>query len=222
MMQKCEYCDYTNSQMKNIKDHIARHHLEKTYACSKCPKKFALKKDMTTHEKAHDAHYECEECGKVLHSKIAHKAHINTIHLGIKSTYKKEHMCDHCGQICRSKTHYKEHMNKEHLNVRPFGCPLCKMAFYTNASLRSHLRTHTDDKHFQCPQCGKEFKHKTSLKMHELTHVDYSNRPFECSTCKKTFAQKGALMRHVRIHTGKFMHIAHIIHISHIPILSFM
>ena len=203
IMLKCDQCDYTNDQIKNLRDHKARHHMDKVFNCPRCDKCYALKKDLATHLKYHDASYTCEMCGKSLRSKMALKVHVNSIHYGIKNTYRKEHMCSDCGKICRSKTHYTEHINKEHLNHRPYGCPLCKMSFFSNASLRSHLKTHTTERRFTCDKCAKSFKHHTSLKMHQATHVDYHLRPFACSTCKKTFSQKGALHRHERIHTGE-------------------
>lgn len=200
--QKCSYCDYTNMYTKNIKDHMARQHMEKTFSCDQCPKKYALKKDLVSHLKSHDAAYKCEECGKILSSKIALKTHINGIHLNIKQENQTIHMCDHCGYLCRSKAHYKEHMNKEHLKIKPYGCPLCEMSFYSKSALNAHLSTHSDSNKFTCPKCNKVFKHKTSLKMHQIIHSDSSKRPFQCQACKKVFSQRGALKRHERIHTG--------------------
>ncbi|ETN67297.1 hypothetical protein AND_000897 [Anopheles darlingi] len=44
-------------------------------------------------------------------------------------------------------------------------CPLCGKAF-SKASLRCHLRQHTDERLFQCAHCPMAFTRKTSLKSH--------------------------------------------------------
>ena len=201
--RKCDHCEYIAESMTNLETHVARSHAEKLYECDICAKKFGLERDMQVHRKSHNV-FVCDICGKELHSKAALKSHTDTIHLGIKKRPLKTVMCDHCGVSLASKNAYQEHVNREHLHVRPFGCPLCSMSFYSNYSLRSHINTHGEQRNFSCEECGRSFKNTNALKTHMNTHLDASLKPFMCNICSRTFAQKGALVRHHRIHTGAY------------------
>ncbi|XP_053692215.1 zinc finger protein 91 [Sabethes cyaneus] len=103
-------------------------------------------------------------------------------------------------------------------------CPLCKKPF-SKASLRCHLRQHTDERIFPCELCPMSFTRKANLK----NHVSYvhggktrravvakpnatesiAGREMEpgskrkadiCSTCGKTFASSKILAQHATVH----------------------
>ncbi|XP_055540251.1 zinc finger protein 236-like [Wyeomyia smithii] len=104
-------------------------------------------------------------------------------------------------------------------------CPLCKKQF-SKASLRCHLRQHTDERIFPCELCPMSFTRKANLKNHvayvhgekkrvvvksnvkrnpsgEKASVDEppSKRGSEiCSTCGKTFASSKILAQHATVH----------------------
>lgn len=52
-----------------------------------------------------------------------------------------------------------------------FQCSLCPKKFTRAYNLRSHLRTHTDERPFVCTVCGKSFARQHDLKRHEGLHV---------------------------------------------------
>jgi hypothetical protein len=53
-----------------------------------------------------------------------------------------------------------------------FQCTLCPKRFTRAYNLRSHLRTHTDERPFVCSICGKAFARQTDRKRHEESHSD--------------------------------------------------
>ena len=91
-----------------------------------------------------------------------------------------------------------------------FHCGLCSKR-YTNAyNLRSHLRTHTDERPFVCTVCGKAFARQHDRKRHEGLHS--SEKKFACKGdlasgqvwgCGRRFARADALGRHFRSEAGR-------------------
>lgn len=52
-----------------------------------------------------------------------------------------------------------------------------------------------------CHICGRNYARPSTLKTHMRTHTN--ERPFKCSVCHKTFSQAANLTAHQRVHTGK-------------------
>lgn len=90
-----------------------------------------------------------------------------------------------------------------------FQCSLCPKRFTRAYNLRSHLRTHTDERPFVCPVCGKAFARQHDRKRHEGLHT--GEKKFVCRGelrgggawgCGRRFARADALGRHVRSEAG--------------------
>lgn len=60
----------------------------------------------------------------------------------------------------------------------------------------SHLVQRTN----QCAVCGRNYARPSTLKTHLRTHTN--ERPFKCDVCHKTFSQAANLTAHQRVHTG--------------------
>lgn len=93
-----------------------------------------------------------------------------------------------------------------------FQCNLCPKRFTRAYNLRSHLRTHTDERPFVCTVCGKAFARQHDRKRHEGLHS--GEKKFVCkgelrSTpgshwgCGRRFARADALGRHFRSEAGR-------------------
>lgn len=77
-----------------------------------------------------------------------------------------------------------------------FPCTFCSKSFPSNASLITHIRTHTNERPFQCGYCEKAFKQKGALKVHLRLHTGES--PYSCRICDKCFRQYINLQCHIR------------------------
>ena len=91
-----------------------------------------------------------------------------------------------------------------------FQCPRCSKRFTRAYNLRSHLRTHTDERPFVCTVCGKAFARQHDRKRHEGLHS--GEKKFVCRGdlsngrqwgCGRRFARADALGRHFRSEAGR-------------------
>ncbi|PGG96599.1 hypothetical protein AJ79_09517 [Helicocarpus griseus UAMH5409] len=91
-----------------------------------------------------------------------------------------------------------------------FQCTLCPKRFTRAYNLRSHLRTHTDERPFVCTVCGKAFARQHDRKRHESLHS--GEKKFVCRGdlshgghwgCGRRFARADALGRHFRSEAGR-------------------
>ncbi|XP_054614907.1 transcription factor E4F1 isoform X1 [Dunckerocampus dactyliophorus] len=75
-------------------------------------------------------------------------------------------------------------------------CQLCEKTFKTGNILKTHMKTHSDQKNFTCELCSASFRTKGSLSRHNRRHSD--ERPYQCTLCGQSFRESGALTRHLK------------------------
>ncbi|MCJ1380286.1 hypothetical protein MMC17_003389 [Xylographa soralifera] len=75
-----------------------------------------------------------------------------------------------------------------------FECPLCLKRFTRAFNLRSHVRTHMNERPFACTVCLKAFTRLHDLNNHKIVHTRVKN--FKCAGCEKRFSRATALKRH--------------------------
>jgi hypothetical protein len=78
-------------------------------------------------------------------------------------------------------------INNETHTVYPCLFPGCSKTFMRLYNLKSHSRTHTDDRPFKCGVCGQAFSRNHDLKRHCKIHG--GDKPHHCPTCGKQFSR---------------------------------
>ncbi|CAG9975887.1 unnamed protein product [Clonostachys byssicola] len=100
-------------------------------------------------------------------------------------------------------------MSKQKHRAR-FQCTLCSKRFTRAYNLRSHLRTHTNERPYVCTICGKAFPRQHDRKTHESLHS--GEKRFVCRGdleaggtwgCTRRFSRASALGRHFRTKAGR-------------------
>ncbi|WP_330925777.1 C2H2-type zinc finger protein [Candidatus Sororendozoicomonas aggregata] len=113
----------------------------------------------------------------------------------------KEFTCNECGKEFISSAHLKSH-KRTHSNERPFVCHACGKSFKRPHHLTRHLREHTGELPFQCDKCNQGFVDSAQLNNHMHKHAE--KKPFLCPLCGCGFARNADLKKHLANHNNYF------------------
>ncbi|KAF0390477.1 calcineurin responsive transcription factor prz1 [Gigaspora margarita] len=124
-------------------------------------------------------------------TKVAHRSHRRSLPIGMVERL-------HTMNLAPPKP------SRKSKTCSPFSCPYedCTKTFTRQYNLKSHLRTHTDERPFLCGYqgCMRAFARQHDRKRHYNLHLGF--KPHVCSHCGRAFARLDALNRHLRSDSG--------------------
>ena len=80
----------------------------------------------------------------------------------------------------------------------------CDYASSRVDSLRTHLKTHSEEKPHKCNQCDLQFSLPHHLRRHMKTHS--GEKQHKCNQCGFASVQGSDLVRHLKMHSGEKTH----------------
>ena len=162
---------------------------------------FEVQDDRDKHEARHERAYMCTFDG----------CHMATIGCVSKKDLDK-HLLETHG-VGGDGRDFPNVSNPNEEKIKPlanFHCTHCPRRFTRAYNLRSHLRTHTDERPFACTVCVKAFSRKNDCRSHERLHS--GEKRFGCEGdlkaggrwgCGRRFERVTALERHFKSEAGR-------------------
>ena len=148
------------------------HHLEKTYSCVQCDKRFSSPSGLRHHMNIHSKKHECTECDRCFKNRSDLPRHMRS-HSG-----EKPFECTVCNKRF-TRSYSLDNHSRIHSGEKPYKCHMCDKAFSQSGHLDTHMRVHTGDKPYKCSLCNESFSQSSHLQTHKrLVHSNI--RPYVC------------------------------------------
>ena len=97
--------------------------------------------------------------------------------------------------------HSQQHQQHQLQQSKTNQCNICGRHYARPSTLKTHLRTHTNERPYKCSVCCKTFSQAANLTAHQRVHT--GERPFPCPICGRQFSQSSSVITHLRTHSGK-------------------
>ncbi|XP_055621842.1 zinc finger protein 665-like isoform X2 [Toxorhynchites rutilus septentrionalis] len=191
----CNLCDEGFLLQELLDRHMAQKHddRERPYGCSLCSKTYMTNGNLQEHVRmVHSGvKFPCKVCGIKLSTKSSWKRHM-------KGHTEEGFCCDICKEKFSSHSVLAKHKRRVHEQVaKNYICVDCGNTYDSNAALREHRVSHTDERRWECKVCGMKFKRNHNLLNHKKTHLVEKPAPsFKCQECEQEFTTKSALAAH--------------------------
>ena len=163
---RCKFCNYSTDRKNDWTNHC-NIHMDTTFKCGLCPKKFHSDKNRTihfkqVHLKQHRAHCSVDNCNFSCNDFGILKVHHFDDH-GIG----QEARCKHCNKKFGNYRVFERHVKICNL-PKDKECPVCSKAYKDTDRLATHMDTaHKGTPKLICEQCGKIFSSKDSMRVHK-------------------------------------------------------
>ena len=200
----CPLCLQVFDKERERRTHEDKEHLNGKFCCRyknlhKCMKEFITYDDLQQHypiDHPIQETYTCHICGEFF-AKQYRARYLR--HVQKHSMTEKTVECPECDEKFFFEIEQKKHMK---MHLKSYMCDMCDYRGSSKQHLRSHMRTHSDERPYVCNICGKGFKNRENHRVHMLTHSEV--RRYKCEFCGKAFKSKKNLNEHTKIHTGQF------------------
>ncbi|KAJ8679876.1 hypothetical protein QAD02_015663 [Eretmocerus hayati] len=200
----CILCGKTCKDKRSLLKHSWIHNTDKTFACTKCGKRFHSKARLRRHMVSHrNKMVACDECGEEFpdgRALVSHR-HSHNKELGGRTF-----PCRECGKTFGSRSSQQIHI-RIHTGERPYGCRFCWKAFADGGTLRKHERIHTGEKPYGCAICPRAFNQRVVLREHVRAHhsgpdpkCHNSLTPYMCKVCGESLPNSEELVLHIVAH----------------------
>ncbi|XP_044736711.1 oocyte zinc finger protein XlCOF6-like [Chrysoperla carnea] len=198
----CLLCDRMFARHSTLMIHNKKYHSGKPLMkkiCNICGKSVLNIKTHTLQKHSTERPFKCTLCSKSYVIKSQLYNHIKSQHDNDVGGDDKKFtvLCSTCGKCCRSNADLKVHMIS-HTNEQLFQCHICEKKYKSAQGLKCHINKHNNLRPYSCTHCPKAFYTSQILKNHLRTHT--GERPYECQLCGRAFSQSCALKTHMKIH----------------------
>ena len=196
---ECDVCKKSFKTNDQLRAHIKRSHVMKSIKCQYCEKISKNKYQLKSHEEAHFANINCDECDRSFHRKAEVREHKKLFHTPDLPRVN----CDQCDSSFKAIQYLRKHMKYRHSDkdAKRWICEVCHKNYSGHGALAIHKLTH-GEKLFKCDFCVAMFAQPYALKAH-IKRVHLKVKTHKCSTCEKSFVSKHSLRGHELSHSGE-------------------
>lgn len=204
----CNLCEYSNTTVRRIKEHMIRHNSDKYLYCYKCRQNYENVKDFNQHS--------CKSLKKIFVKRKTpsevHKRgdkqsttnHSSAKLSNLKSKFESEviktndtYYCNGCSYSF-SKYDYLVKHKQEHLKIQPYKCKVCNYESFSVVDIGKHVKCHFSQEvksvRIKCSACYMTFRQWQMLRRHAVYHI-YDE--LYCSSCRTNFEDSETLIQHM-------------------------
>ena len=163
-VHSCTHCEYTSTNLANVKEHIRFKHEGVRHYCDKCPYAATTIGALKIHKNGiHEGvQYPCDLCDYVATQQTNLRTHRRFVHEGIKF------LCDLCSYEAKTAWHLKEHVQTKH-ESKTYSCDACNYSTSTKDQLRKHVRFVHMGIRYPCDKCDYVAYKPFTLKRHKIS-----------------------------------------------------
>ena len=198
-------CSWAFVTRNKLNRHKLSHGSQKYFTCNieGCQKSFTTVYNLNSHLKLHARSFAfpCVKCEAKFQTERERQLHLSQRH---KQEMEPNLRCtvEGCGKAYFSQTSLNSHI-RSHSEPSQTTCSVCGKVFSKKSQLKTHMVFHTGERPYPCqfPGCSWTFPTQSKLARHKRTHTN--ERKFACSKCSKTFSRNEHLQQHLQTHREK-------------------